>query len=588
LEEVMYNKVGSSLFFFIGAFLCAVIAFFAPVLLDISVAQAAGLVSGGGSSTNATTIAENIVGSVDELPGLISAISYLMALAFGATGIIKLKEHVENPQQASIKEVASRFGIGGALLSLPMVYEAMRNTIGNGEGVSVGSNFTGFISGLMGTLTSFVPAQDFNQVLSNIMVSMEGIPAFIAALAYICGLIMGVWGLSALKAHIENPQQNPIKEAVVRLLIGGALFAIPTVYMAMASMIGADGDRGIFDMIGEGLDLLGMVFSSQQGGLTCSTASFGFLGGLLGGSSGSSMGGVVCNVMLHTSAVPGFLAALSYLAGIVLGIWGLFKLRDHVLNPQQVQAWDAFSKFLAGGAFLAMPIVIDAVSNTMGIALTPHMTTGFNDGSSESGGLLNSIINLFGGGGETIGEEAGGGLDVVLMRFMNDMANPLTQMINYFAMIAGTIFVMIGVSRLLKSSQDGPRGPGGAGTVMTFLIGGALLSFSPMMSAMSMSLFNSPFTQTFGALSYTEGIDPGVLVHSNAVIAAMVKFMLILGLMSFARGLFIVREVAEGGQASIMAGITHIIGGAMAVNIGPVINAVQTTLGLTQYGVVFS
>ncbi len=73
------------------------------------------------------------------------------------------------------------------------------------------------------------------------------------------------------------------------------------------------------------------------------------------------------------------------------------------------------------------------------------------------------------------------------------------------------------------------------------------------------------------------------------VIAAVLKFMIIIGLISFVRGIFIMRDVAEGSQqASVMAGMTHIIGGALAVNLGPLMNAIQSTLGITAFGVTFS
>ena len=49
------------------------------------------------------------------------------------------------------------------------------------------------------------------------------------------------------------------------------------------------------------------------------------------------------------------------------------------------------------------------------------------------------------------------------------------------------------------------------------------------------------------------------------------------------------RGVAEGSQqASVMSGVTHLIAGALAVNLGPLLNAVQVTLGITGYGIAFT
>jgi intracellular multiplication protein IcmC len=84
-------------------------------------------------------------------------------------------------------------------------------------------------------------------------------------------------------------------------------------------------------------------------------------------------------------------------------------------------------------------------------------------------------------------------------------------------------------------------------------------------------------------------MNPAEIAHVQAVISAVLQFMIVLGVVAFLRGIYIIREVAEGnGQASLMAGITHMVGGSLAVNLGPVMNAAQNTLGLTAYGVNFN
>jgi len=76
-------------------------------------------------------IAENITTSIEALPGLLSGLAYLMGLLLGVLGIMKVKDHVENPSQVQLKDGAIRMASGGALFALPIVYEAMRNTIGS-------------------------------------------------------------------------------------------------------------------------------------------------------------------------------------------------------------------------------------------------------------------------------------------------------------------------------------------------------------------------------------------------------------------------------------------------------------------------
>jgi len=120
-----------------------------------------------------------------------------------------------------------------------------------------------------------------------------------------------------------------------------------------------------------------------------------------------------------------------------------------------------------------------------------------------------------------------------------------------------------------------------------FLTGGILLSINSILGAAVNSVFQTG-AENSAALTYTEGLD-GVAGNANAVIGAVMAFVAILGWISFIRGFFIMKDVAHGnGQASAMAGITHIIGGAVAVNLGGLINAVQNTLGITDYGLTIS
>jgi hypothetical protein len=77
-------------------------------------------------------IARNMVQSSDQLPALLSGLAYLLALLFTVTGVLKLKEHVSNPQQTPLRSSLIRFLVGGALLALPIVYQAMMVTFNAG------------------------------------------------------------------------------------------------------------------------------------------------------------------------------------------------------------------------------------------------------------------------------------------------------------------------------------------------------------------------------------------------------------------------------------------------------------------------
>lgn len=88
------------------------------------------------SGNNFNSIAENITSSISSLPSLLSALSYLIGLIFGVLGIMKIKDHVEEPTKTELKDGAIRLAAGGALFALPMIFEAMFETIGEGDNVT--------------------------------------------------------------------------------------------------------------------------------------------------------------------------------------------------------------------------------------------------------------------------------------------------------------------------------------------------------------------------------------------------------------------------------------------------------------------
>lgn len=110
--------------------------------LQVSAAVFVGMVGGvesahaNGGSNDFSEIARNINTSISELPGLLTGVSYMMGILLGVLGILKIKDHVENPGQTPLQHGAIRLAAGGGLFALPIIYEAMLNTIGD-DGTAV-------------------------------------------------------------------------------------------------------------------------------------------------------------------------------------------------------------------------------------------------------------------------------------------------------------------------------------------------------------------------------------------------------------------------------------------------------------------
>ena len=87
------------------------------------------------AANNFSKISANITKSIQDLPGLLAALSYMFGILLGVLGIMKIKDHVENPTQTPLKDGAIRLAAGGALFALPIMFEAMSATIGTGTTV---------------------------------------------------------------------------------------------------------------------------------------------------------------------------------------------------------------------------------------------------------------------------------------------------------------------------------------------------------------------------------------------------------------------------------------------------------------------
>lgn len=571
-------------------------------------------------------IAGRFIEGAERMPTAIAALAYLIGMYFGTTGVLKLKSHVEAPTQTPLNAAMARFLIGGALISLPIVYEAMQTMITGGGGSEFTSDdaFTGanLMSSLFGQFSSILGdiglTRDVNAVLGLILSSIESIPNFITALAYLLAMFMGVMGLIKLKDHIEDPDRNPLKEAFVRLFIGALLFSLPTVYDVMARTIGGE-QGGIIQIITSLIPPVAFLESAFNQDRSCTqdilsgaldSMTFG-LGGDLIGSKKPSVGTAICQAYGHAIAIPAFLSAISKLFGFILGFAALMKLRDHMMNPQQTPLSQAIMRFVAGGAFLSVDAIVTVISSSVtpiaaqadGIIDGAH--TGYNskvaDGDCDTSpdwsinGAVDDVIDaatdfFTGGGGESQNAAAKKaehmGKDIYCA--VTDIFGPLHSALSFVCFCAGFMFIMVGISRLLKSEQDGPKAPLGIGTIFTFIVGAMLMSVNEFIRIVSMNIFNSGTIQTKAKLSYTSGMSTAELAEFYATVSGLLKFMMMIGLISFARGLFIIRGVAEGNQqSSIMAGMTHIIAGALALNLGPFLNLIQATLGITGYGLTF-
>jgi len=108
-------------------------------------------ITSGAADANAgrtfSDVSDNIETSISGLPNLLAGLSYMLGILLAVLGILKIKDHVENPTSEKLSHGAIRLAAGGALFSLPIVFESMQSTI-QGTG---GSGIEGIVINKVGT-----------------------------------------------------------------------------------------------------------------------------------------------------------------------------------------------------------------------------------------------------------------------------------------------------------------------------------------------------------------------------------------------------------------------------------------------------
>ena len=95
-------------------------------------------------------------------------------------------------------------------------------------------------------------------------------------------------------------------------------------------------------------------------------ATVGFMMGTTDAFAGAGFTGVTANITNSTSTLPNLISTVSYIGGLGLGVAGVLKLKGHVDNPGNVPLKDGLVRLGAGGGLLALPFVLQSMTETIG------------------------------------------------------------------------------------------------------------------------------------------------------------------------------------------------------------------------------
>jgi intracellular multiplication protein IcmD len=83
--------------------------------------------------------------------------------------------------------------------------------------------------------------QTLGGMSSNVTGSLENVSNLGSAVAFVAGIFFAVIGLFKFKAYKENPQQTPLGQPIMMIVLAAALLALPTVIGSGMKTLWSDG-----------------------------------------------------------------------------------------------------------------------------------------------------------------------------------------------------------------------------------------------------------------------------------------------------------------------------------------------------------
>ncbi len=144
-------------------------------------------------------------------------------------------------------------------------------------------------------------------------------------------------------------------------------------------------------------------------------------------------------------------------------------------------------------------------------------------------------------------------------------------------LLGGAVF-LVALLRLMRSGEEGLRGPSGFGTAATFLAAIVFLTFPQWLDAWGETLFGGVPEGAGASLAYAGGDRAG---KYEMVLWAVLKVVEAVGVLAFLKSWFVLRDAADGRNgATLGKAFAHMIGGVCGWHIIWVIDRVQNTLGI--------
>ncbi|MDX9689981.1 MAG: hypothetical protein EOM37_08130 [Proteobacteria bacterium] len=277
----------------------------------------------------------------------------------------------------------------------------------------------------------------------------------------------------------------------------------------------------------------------------------------------ATLGGIICNARFSSEAYPHFMAALAYIMGAILILRGGLSMKRASDSPQNSPVIPVAQ--MIGGAFLiSLPIAVGMMQRTI-----------FGDVGAGSPAMCNF---------DNPPNNGQLGLDVMARNFVSNIHSPIFSLLSVLCYGIGTFYILAG---LLKASRTGtdPRASSPKDIITYLVIGALLVTIGGSISMILRTLFGdggdmANMSQDFVGVNWLPIVGSGADTDAmDDTIRSLLAFVQIVGGIAFVRGWMLLKAAVEGAPAKTAQAITHIVGGAMAININQMLVVFDNTFG---------
>lgn len=283
-------------------------------------------------------------------------------------------------------------------------------------------------------------------------------------------------------------------------------------------------------------------------------------------TNAKTLGDIICNIQSGMNSYSTLISAICYIMGAFLGVRGVLYLNERFSSQQAGMSvtTKGIAHILGGGALLSAP----TFTALLQASLFPT-TKGSPMGSACAGTAPTAI-------------SAGASLDLVMNNLVKNISLPMFTILAGLSIAIGIFLIVRGLLKAAKYGVD-PRSDNVKSITTNLLIGAIMLSIGNVLPAVLKTLFDvsDPSNiNNFSGISWSSVAGAASTTAADNAVKAALAFVQIIGGIAFVRGWLMIKNAIEGtGQQTVPQGITHIIGGAMCINIPLMLKILDTTFG---------